>query len=73
MKIINLENGDFILNSEITIKRNMVFNEVNELNINKNCNDLGNGYAWIYLKKFEINQLYFFINICLKVNIFLNL
>ncbi|MCZ8091540.1 hypothetical protein [Flavobacterium sp.] len=64
MKIINLENGDFILNSEITIKRNMVFNEVNELNINKNCNDLGNGYAWIYLKKFEINQLYFFINIC---------
>ena len=64
MKIINIENGDFILNSEIKINGNTHFDEVNELNINKNCNDLGNGYAWIFLKNFEINQQHFFIDFC---------
>jgi hypothetical protein len=64
MKIINIENGNFTLNSKMALKANQNFDEVNNFNIHKTTSDMGNGYEWIYFKNLKIENLYFFLNIC---------
>lgn len=64
MEIINTENGNFSLNSEMIINANKDFSEVNSFDIGKSTNDMGNGYVWIYFKNVKSGNLYFFINVC---------
>ena len=68
MEIINTENGNFSLNSEMEINANKKFEEVNYFDLDKTINDMGNGYKWIYFKNVKIDNLYFFLNVCFFQN-----
>ena len=64
MEIINITNGNFSLNSEMTIKANQHFKEVNDFNIEKTTDDFGNDYEWVYFKNIKIENLYFNLGVC---------
>lgn len=59
MNSINIENGDFVLNTEMILKANENFNDVNNFNSHMTTSFLANDQEQIYFK-----NLNFYISIC---------